>query len=168
MKFVLLLVCLLDLSAPDLPSLRNILDQSVSNQKAANAFYEQMKGVKDADLPVMSGFRAMSEFMLCKHLLNPFSRINHFNRGRKLLESAIARDRNSPELLFFRLTTQSNVPALLNYSGNIKGDTQNLISYLETAQGKIHTDKDLHRRIKSYLLISQYCSAEEKALIKRL
>lgn len=165
---LLLLLCFSDLSSPDLPAYRRLLDASFADEKAANQFYEQFASVKESDAAVMVGFRAMSEFMICKHLINPFSRLNHFNRGKKLLESAIRKDHHSPELLFFRLTTQSNVPSLLKYNKNIQTDIQNLILYLKADPEKAHTDKDLHRRIRSYLLVNDYCSAADKTLIRSL
>lgn len=152
---------------PDLTVYRKQLDNSLENKAAAKQFYEQMQKVKDSDEPVLLGFRAMSEFMLCKHLLNPISKLSHFNRGRDLLEAAIKRNQKDPELLFFRLSTQSNVPSILRYSSNINEDKRSLIGYLKAG---IHPgqDKTLYKRIRDYLLINQHCSAEEKAMIKTL
>lgn len=166
MRLVLLLLFVFYTSVPELNACRKMLDQSLDDDKAANQFYNQLKNVKQTDTPVMVGFQAMSEFMLCKHMLNPVSRVRHFNRGKKLLESALQRDPHAAELHYFRLTTQSNVPALLRYSSNIKADKNFLISYLKNEQA--HADHELYKRIKNYLLINPYCSAEEKNLIKTL
>jgi hypothetical protein len=168
MRLIMMLLLSLYVSAPDLNACRKLLDHSLADEKTANRFYEQLKGVKENDAPVMVGFRAMSEFMICKHLVNPISRLSHFNRGKKLLESAIKRDHHSAELLFFRLSTQSNVPSVLRYNTDISADKQSLISYLKSDLNKPNTDKELHKRIKSYLLVNPFCSAEEKNLIKTL
>lgn len=165
MRLMLFLMLSLYTSVPDLTACRRLLDLSFADAKTANQFYDQLKAVKENDAPVMVGFRAMSEFMLCKHLLNPISRLSHFNRGKKLLESAIKRDRDSAELLFFRLTTQCNVPSVLNYHTKINTDKQSLISYLKNDK---HSDKELYKRIKTYLLINPYCSTDEKTLIRTL
>lgn len=162
----LLLFLLVSISVSDLLAYRKTLDQSLDNKKVANEFYERFKAVKASDDPILVGFKAMSEFMLCKHLLNPMSRLSHFNKGRDLLEGAIKRDKNSAELLFFRLTTQSIVPSLLNYSDQIQEDKLSLINYLKHAESV--KDKDLVNRIKAYLLINKYTTAAEKALIKSL
>lgn len=163
----LLLFLMIFSGHPDLAVYRKQLDSSLKNKAAAKQFYEQMRSIKDNDEPVLLGFRAMSEFILCKQLLNPMSKLSHFNRGRDLLEAAIKRDQKDPELLFFRLSTQSNVPSILRYSSNINEDKLSLIGYLKTG---IHpgTDLILYKRIKNYLLINQHCSAEEKAMIKTL
>lgn len=163
----LLLFLIIYSAYPDLAAYRKLLDDSLENKAAAKQFYEQMQQVKESDEPVLLGFRAMSELMLCKHLLNPMSKLSHFNRGRDLLESAIKRTPKDPELLFFRLSTQSNVPSILRYSRNINEDKLLLIGYLKAG---FHPgqDKALYKRIKDYLLINQHCSAKEKAMIKTL
>jgi len=167
MKFFVLLI-FLNMTGPDLSVYRKLMDYSVTDRQAADRFYEKLKNVKDNDAAILIGFRAMSEFMQSKHLINPISRLKHFNRGRKLLENALQKDKNSPELMLFRLITQSNVPSILNYNSNILADKAGLIAYLKRAA--IHTDgdTDLHKRIRNYLLTNQHCSAEEKSMIKAL
>jgi len=165
---LLLLFIFLNMTGPDLSVYRKLMDYSVTDGKAADRFYEKLKNVKDNDASILIGFRAMSEFMQSKHLINPISRLKHFNRGRKLLEIALQKDKTSPELMLFRLITQSNVPALLNYSDNIPADKSGLIAYLKRTVVHTDGDTDLHKRIRNYLLTNQHCSAEEKSVIKSL
>lgn len=153
---------------PDLQVYRKLLDQSVANKETANVFYAKLKSVSDDADPALLGFKAMSEFMLCKHLFNPVSRISHFNKGKSLLEKAIQRNSSDPELLYFRLSTQSNIPAMLRYNSNIKADKQFLLAYLKKGAGSDLEDDPVYQRIKSYLLINQYCTVQEKELIKNL
>jgi tetratricopeptide (TPR) repeat protein len=75
-------------------------------------------------------------------------------------KAALEKDPKNIELRFFRFSTQSNVPALLNYSSNINEDKMILMNYLKINNSI--TDKDLYQRIKSYMLKSTYCSASEK------
>jgi len=165
MKMLLLLLLGVNFLTTDLTAYRKLLDQSLEDEDASDRFYAQFKFLKEDREPILVGFKAMSEFMLCKHRNNPITQLNHFNKGRKLLESAIKRDNANPELLFFRLSTQSNIPSLLRYSMNIKNDKLALINYLKSKNG---TDQLLYSRIKAYLLINQYTTAEEKALIRKL
>lgn len=156
------------MTGPDLSVYRKLMDQSVTDGQAADRFYNRLKTVRDNDPAILMGFKAMSEFMQSKHLLNPISRIRHFNRGRKLLENALLKDKNSPELLLFRFITQSNVPAILNYNSNLNADKLDLITYLKKTGLHNDGDAELHRRIKNYLLTNPYCSSEEKTMIKAL
>lgn len=165
MKLLLVFLLAFHLPVTDLSAYRKMLDQSLASAEVSQRFYTQFKGVKENDEPILVGFKAMSEFMVCKHTSNPFSQLSHFNKGRKLLESAINRERLNPELLFFRLSTQSNIPSLLGYKTNINSDKLTLIRYLKKHDEE---DKVLWGRIKTYLLINQYCTAEEKAMIRKL
>ncbi len=168
MKGALLLLLFFNFALPDLNTCRDMLDHAVDDKAQALKFYKRLKVVDDGEQPVMVGFRAMSEFLMCKHLLNPFSRLSHFNKGKALLERAVKEDEGNVELLFFRLCTQTNVPAVLNYNSNIEGDKQALISYLLKHNQKVQPDPVLYKRIKTYLLMNKYCSVAEKAKIKML
>jgi len=166
MRLLLWLMFSLQLLNPDLPAYRKLLAKSMESQAVAKHFYEQLKHAKTDGDPVILGFRAMSEMMLCKHMLNPISRIGHFNKGRDLLELAIKTKPGSPELLFFRLNTQVNVPTVLGYRGNLASDKAELIKYLK--KGTDESDANLYKIIKNYLAQSSYCTAEERAMIKSL
>jgi hypothetical protein len=153
-----------DVQNNDLLVYRKMIDQSANDGKIAQQFYNLAKEIQVDDEPVYVGFKAMSEMLMCKHVVNPFSKISHFNRGRKLLDNAISRSVKNPELLFFRFATQSNAPSLLNYNSNLQSDKLTLISFLKVNG----PDKDLHTRIKTYMLSNKYCNSQEKELIKTL
>lgn len=152
----------------DIANCRRMMDLSVDDKRNAGKFYKQMKAVKESDEPIMVGFKGMAEILMCKHVLNPFTRLSHFNKGKEFLEMAIKRSANNPELLFFRLSTQTNVPSLLKYNENINHDKEMLIGYLVKNKDLVKPDSALYKRIKNYLLINKYCSAQEKALIRTL
>ena len=168
MRLILLFLFSYSVSLPDIKECRALMDSSVENKVVAQQFYVRLKTVKETELPVLVGFRAMSEFLLCKHVINPFSKLSHFNKGRDLLENVIKKDSANPELRLFRLSTQSNVPALLKYNSEIALDKKMLINWLTHNKSKDTADVILHKRIKTYLLINKYCTAGEKTLIKTL
>jgi hypothetical protein len=166
MTMILLFFLTFNFVTPDMNIYRGMMDNAVENKTAALKFYAQMKNVNENDAPILMGFRSMSEFLMCKHLTNPFSRMSHFNKGKELLEMAINRAKDNPELLLFRLTTQNSIPSILKYNTHISEDKAALISYLKrTPQNE---DMVLYQRVKKYLLSSKKCSAEEIALIKTL
>jgi hypothetical protein len=150
-----------------LPGLRQQLGRAANNKAEAEKFYDRFKTVKEDAAPIMVGFRALSELILCKHVFSPVSKLSHFKKGKRLLELAISREPKNAELIFFRFTTQSNVPSLLNYSDNLNPDRLLLISYLENSSSKA-ADPDLFKRIRSYLLSSKLCTEQEIKRIRRL
>jgi hypothetical protein len=147
---------------PDLVSYRKLMDKAATDSDTAESLYSLCKKINVTDDPVHVGIRAMSEILMCKHVFNPVSKLSHFNRGKKLLDQAISRSKTAPELYFFRFATQSNVPSILKYSSNLDADKAILLKYLKSKPA----DKDLHQRVKTFMLNSKYCNSQEKEIIK--
>ncbi|MBL7711980.1 MAG: hypothetical protein JNL13_05940, partial [Chitinophagaceae bacterium] len=133
--------------SPDLQYYRGLLERSQQSSRSARAFYDQTRRIQDTGHPTLLGYKAMSELMMCPHVSGPFNKLGYFNRGRKMLEQAIGKDRNNAELRFMRFCIQNNVPAILNYSGDLDADKEFLISYLKRAGAK---DAGLHELIRAY------------------
>lgn len=153
------------LSHPDLAACRKMLDQSLDDKAAAERFYQALKSA-DEDDPSLLGFKAMSELMLCRHVINPLSKLAHFRKGKNMLEKAISLERQDPELIFFRMTTQRNAPAFLGYGQDLEADKQLLLAYLKN--NRAPADRELYDRIKKFMCNDASCSREEQAWLKEL
>ncbi len=152
----------------DFVTLRETVKKSVADSKTAFTFYETMKALDTKNKPILIGYKAMSELLLCKHVISPISKLSHFKRGRVLLEQAISEDMGNAELRFYRYCTQLNVPGMLNYSGNLKEDKAFLLSFLAAQSKKPKKDVDLYVRIKSFLLTSKHATAQDKEDLKSI
>ncbi|GGC65996.1 hypothetical protein GCM10011387_19500 [Pedobacter quisquiliarum] len=152
----------------DLTEMRKQLDKAANDSKVADQFNDRFKDLNEKTAaPVLLGFKAISEMIQAKHAFSPISKVSHFKKGKRLLELAISKDPNNAELIFFRYTTQVNVPGMLNYSSNLKADRQLLVNFLK-ADAKAPKDADLHRRIKKYLVSDKPGSATEVEMLKKL
>ena len=158
--FALMIQNLIQTPEKEILSLRKLFEESAVSSSSANNFYQQTRKFNDQSFSTLIGFKAMSELMMCNHVFSPISKLSYFNAGKKLLESAIQKDPKNVELRYFRFSTQSNVPGILNYSSNINEDKLILMNYIKNNSSS--SDKDLYQRIKSYMLKSSYCSATEK------
>jgi len=165
-NMILTFVLFIALVSPrtDLPTYRKLMERSVVDDAIADQFYQKCKTINEDSAPIYLGFRAMSEFMLCNHVFNPVTKWSHFKKGKKMLEEAISRSSDNPELRFFRFTVQSRVPAMLNYNASLNEDKLVLLEYLK----KEPQDKDLYNRITTFLLETKYCSTMEKERLKTL
>jgi hypothetical protein len=137
---------------------RQLLQQSESNAAVAKIFYEKLKNLS-AEKPLVAGYKAMSAFMMSKHLSNPVTKLSYFNTGKAGLEAAIKTDPAAIELLYLRFTVQCNVPGFLNYNSNLAGDKQKIMAYLKNKNGN---DEDLYERVYAFMLASKQVSASEK------
>jgi hypothetical protein len=155
-------------SGSDLTEIRKQLDLAANDSKVAELFSARFKDLNEKTAaPVMLGFKAISEMIQAKHAFSLISKVSHFKKGKRLLELAISKNASNPELIFFRYTTQVNVPAMLNYSANVKADRQLLVNFLK-ADAKAPKDVDLHNRIKKYLISDKPGSAAETEMLKKL
>ena len=145
--------------------IRNAYYASTKNYKAAKDFANHINRLNHSIDPVLIGYKGMAEFVFSYHSYNPYRKLEHFNKGKKLLEQAIQMDTKSIELLFLRFSVQTNCPFFLNYSDNIPGDKKALITYLINSQ---FPDQDLKNRVKNYLLQSNFLNKNEKKEIKAL
>lgn len=151
-----------------LVDMRKQLDLAANDSKVADKFSDRFKKLDEQTAaPVTVGFKAISEMIQAKHAFNPINKVSHFKKGKRLLELAISKAPKNPELIFFRYTTQVNVPAMLNYSGNVKEDRQLLVNFIK-GDASAPKDPDLHRRIKKYLITDKPGSKAETEMLKNL
>ena len=136
-------------SAESIMKLRQMYYAAYSNEKATNDFLKYASAVADNG-PTELGYNGVAEMMMCKHVLNPYTKLKLFYSGRDKLERAIAKAPTSVELRYLRYCVQQNVPGILNYSKNIKEDEQLLVRFVKDVNNtKEHSD--LFRRINNYL-----------------
>ncbi|MBK6835772.1 MAG: hypothetical protein IPG89_16440 [Bacteroidetes bacterium] len=170
MKFILVVIAFIfarvAFATEDLISIRKTLEAAVKDSKTADEFYKSVKRI-ESEKPIIIGFKAMSELVLCKHVFSPISKLSHFHSGKNLLEKAIAIDPENAELRFYRYCTQLNVPGILNYSSNLKDDKEFLFEFIETQSKNPKKDLDLYSRIKKFLFTNKHATEEDKQKLKR-
>lgn len=121
-------------------------DSTISNQSAESArmvlrsWYRQASTAQSADGAshmsrsvaqleltqpnawLHQGFRAVAELMLANHSWNPAEKLSQFLTWQPILEEAIQKLPEDPDLAFLRLGVQTHVPAFLSYHQNIPDD----------------------------------------------
>ncbi|MDI1355385.1 MAG: hypothetical protein PSX36_10725 [bacterium] len=165
MKLLILISWLSLFSAPDAEVLtyRRMLYASEKSATMATSFYTITRSLTNESAAVKRGYKAMSCFMMSKHVTGPLSKISYFKEGRKELEEAIALSPDNMELRFLRFSTQSNTPNFLGYKNSMADDKARILKQLKS--GVQAGDQDLYDKIYTFMLNSEYCSAEEKKLI---
>jgi hypothetical protein len=59
-----------------------------------------------------------------KHVINPLSKLQTFNKGKKNIEKAVSAQPDEIEIRFIRLSVQKNCPAFLGYNTHIDEDSK--------------------------------------------
>lgn len=112
--------------------------------------------------PVLLGYKGAAHMLMAKYVGNPFSKMSHFNKGKKIFSSAIEADRQNVELRFLRFSVQSEAPAFLGYRDNLEEDKTMILTGLKDIK-----DEELYKMISGYLLSSEALSEVEKEKIKK-
>lgn len=131
--------------------------QSKSDGEALNTLLETCP----KDQPLYAGYRGAVNMLKAQHAYMPTSKLQYFNKGKTMIESAIQAAPNEVELLFLRFTIQTNVPSFLGYNANITQDKNKIIEAYKSIP-----DIQLKQMIQSYMLTSSYCTAQEKEYFK--
>lgn len=162
--FILLLFPLLIKARPvdsDLVKVRNLYYNASSQKERCSEFDSFITKTPQINSELLQGYRGMSYMLKARYSYNPISKLSYFNTGKNYLDKAISTAPDNIELRFLRFAVQTNAPGFLNYFGNINEDKNVIIrGYL------ISKDQDLKQRIKNYMVVSKFCSKQEKELFR--
>ena len=131
---------------PEIEDVRILFHKAESSQRVCLELIEILEPYNEKNNALLFGYRASGIMLMAKHLINPFSKLSYFKRGKLMLEKAILFDQKNVELRFLRYTIQTNVPAFLNYSDNKEKDR----AFLNQSLNKLN-DQKLKIIISTYL-----------------
>jgi hypothetical protein len=151
MKFLLLCLFIAhsfigSANTPEIEDVRLLFHKAESSQRVCTELIELLQPFNEENNVLFLGYRASATMLMAKHLINPFSKLSYFKKGKLMLEKAIQFDRKNVELRFLRYTIQTNVPSFLNYYSNKENDRLFLIQSLTRLN-----DQKLKSIISSYL-----------------
>lgn len=146
---ILLLATLFLLPSADISRVRSLFLSAAQSEDKVNELIKLTENAPNADV-VMRGYHGAARTLLAKYSINPITKMNHFNKGKKILESALAVAPDNIELRYLRLTIQENVPSILGYSDMIGKDR----AYLKAKLPGL-ADAQLAKMIGDYLALKK-------------
>ncbi len=165
MKCILIFIMLMGSLAAnqdaDLSEIRGLYIKAAEQEAAGKKLLEITEGY-NVQQPVFFGYKGAGHMMMAKHVINPFSKMSHFNKGKKIFTAAIDRDPGNVELRFLRFSVQAEAPGFLGYKENIEEDKTLLLREFNRIQ-----HPDLQKMIRNYLLSSTAVSESEKEKIRQ-
>lgn len=135
---------------------------AATSEKYCEKLLSDLRSCTETSDPLLAGYRACATMMMAKYVLNPYSKLSNFNKGKTLLEKCIATGKENIELRYLRLTVQVNAPAFLGYKGSIQSDKVFLVNSLGGLD-----DTELKKIIMSFLKSSGLLTEEEKKKIDK-
>ncbi len=120
--------CLVNGQEALLANVREQIAMAFQEEEVSESLNKQFDEFEHFGQPILNGYKGALLMAKSKHALNPFKKLSNFNKGKEILESALAKAYQNIELRFLRLTIQVNVPGFLGYNENINED----IEYIES------------------------------------
>lgn len=137
------------INAQNLAEYRDLLKSAENSESVTKTLIIKSEtAYKNTNQPIYKGFLAVGNFLMAKHVFNPFKKMSYFNEGKIHLEKAIKDDPKDLELRLMRLITQEKIPKVLNYNQQITEDRNFL-----TKEYHNTSDPNLKIYIKEYLKI---------------
>lgn len=118
--FLQLNICLAQ--PPELNNVRALFEKASVEEKACKKILSLLQPYDENANPVLAGYKASATMIMAKHVVNPFSKLSYFRKGKTILEKSIQANKTNVELRFLRLAIQSNIPAFLGYKNNMSSD----------------------------------------------
>jgi hypothetical protein len=122
---------------------RHKLDSAWKIEKSCNQLIKELE--KNISTTSM-GYLGVAYIMKSNHVSLPWVKIANFNKGKNLLEKAIAQNPTNIEMIFYRYEIQTRVPKILNYD-SIAQDRKDLKAYINNKEN-MSIDIELYKKIK--------------------
>lgn len=118
---------------PNLDFIRKNYRKAVKDKALCRMMIDKLQLKEDSNIYVayLGGFQTI----WANHVINPLSKLNSFNTGKKNIEKAIKNESGSIEIHFIRLSVQKNAPSFLGYNKNIVEDE----NYLKNNKHSIYS-----------------------------
>lgn len=107
---------------PSISRVRSLFEQADIQKSSCIKLIKLLEPYNEINFPILMGYKACGIMMMAKHVPNPFSKLSHFRKGKKMLETVIAVNDKVVELRFLRYCIQTNAPAFLGYNNHIAED----------------------------------------------
>jgi hypothetical protein len=107
---------------PSQPEVRCLFQKAATGENACRTLVRMLAPYNETNNPLLGGYKACGTMMMAKYVLNPFTKLSYFLKGRSILEKCIAADAENIELRFLRYTIQKKAPFFLNYRSSVNED----------------------------------------------
>lgn len=130
-KAIYLFAILFSVSAfaadPSISSVRISFQEATKNEDVCRKLLSTLQPYNEKNNPLLAGYKGCVTMLLAKYTFNPFTKLSHFSKGKKILQAAIDADNDNIELRFLRFAAQSKSPGFLNYKGSVNTDKDFLL-----------------------------------------
>lgn len=104
----------------DLEYIRKHYEQAASDKELCQEMINDLSKIAPTSVHLV--YLGALQTIWANHVIDPFSKLSTFKKGKATIEQAVKIDRDNVEIRFVRLSVQKNCPSFLGYNNNIKED----------------------------------------------
>lgn len=147
-------------SGPRINEIRKLYPTAANSEVLATAFNAKLKTIVIDSNKTLVAYKGAGMSILSKFQKKSASKMRGIKEGAKLIEIALKSEPNNIEIRMIRLSIQENVPGVVNYRKNRKGDKMFLLEHYK------EQPKVLAKYIRNFILQSKSFTAKEKESVK--
>ncbi len=98
-----------------------------ASKENADQFYKLTQRALQNKGAIFKGYHGAALALKASFAWNPFNKLSYFNKGRKMIDTAIKSEPDNIELRMIRLSIQSNAPRIVGYYKNIQEDKEYIL-----------------------------------------
>lgn len=133
--FVFSILFSIGMYAQDMSTLRTAFKLASQSKEQSQQFLALAEQAYQKDKSTMLlGYRGVALAVNASFSKNIFTKIGDFNKGKRMIDQAIAQDTDSIELRLIRLSVQANAPKIAGYYRNIDEDKTFILMHLAKVQ----------------------------------
>lgn len=146
---------------PIIYEVRELYQKAAMDENACRQLIELLKPYHGLNNPLLLGYKGGANMMMAQHVLNPFTKLSYFKKGKDMLHRAIEQDAKNVELRFLRFAAQTKAPAFLGYRHKITEDKTFLLESVS-----LERDPYLKKLSHAFLVHSDFLNEREKQVLK--
>lgn len=165
MKFLslLILIFLPYFSIGQVENMR-VLFFDASSDQGIKGFYNNAQ-LLDESTPILKAYKGVATAMQAEVASSVSEKLDYFNKGKALLETALASDWYNAEIRFLRFSVQSEVPFILGYADKLDEDAAIIIEAFRN--NSIDKTNDFWKRAIQFMVDSGELSDENKKEVEK-
>ena len=138
---------------------------SAQNEPAKEDFYNYLANLPNKNNTQQAYF-GVATAMYAELVYNPAEKLSYFNKGKEILEKAIANDPWNEELRFLRYSVQDKSPWMLQYHDKLEEDSNYL--YQSLYSGKLNKSKAFWKIVIQFMRQSENLNDDLKSKFGQL
>jgi hypothetical protein len=162
---ILILLCFaFSANAHTIDEIRLKFKLAIENAEVTETLSAQLLSIPNPDALTLA-YIASLDALKAKHNWNPAVKIEFMDSFEKKISKAVNAMPNNIEIRFLRYSIQSNTPAFLGYSKNLKEDRKVMVSAFSNKE-MLNNNKKLLSEIYQFLVDENSLSQSEKNIIE--